>query len=168
MVERIEGTFEEALSLVANMDAQQEGFVLAWPPENGGGEWTRVKVKSKDYIRVHRILSNLSDFRIGSLWYFGKLHEIPIDIPEEFSLEISRIREELEKSSFEIEREIASAFSQTVAATGVGPSAKEFSSKAKEIAGEWFSPVMNFFRGKKNDERLLAFKKKFGRAPSED
>lgn len=168
MTERIEGSFEEALQMVAEMDAQQEGFVLAWPPEDGKGEWIRVKVKSKDYLRVHRILSNLSDFRIGSLWYFQKLHEIPIDIPEEFSMEINRIREELEKSSFQIEREIKDAFTRTTAAAGVGPSAKVFSSVAKEIAGEWFSAVMNQFRSKPNDVRLLAFKKRFERSPSED
>ena len=65
---------------VAEIPAGDEGFVYLWPEKN-----YRVKMKSAEYIELHRLVSNLSEKSIWEAMMAGKTPEqIKDGIPDEF------------------------------------------------------------------------------------
>lgn len=58
----------------------EEGFVYLWPTRN-----FRTKMKSAEYIRIHRLVSNLSEKSVWESLVAGKtLDQIKVGLPEEF------------------------------------------------------------------------------------
>ena len=71
-------TFGDALAAEPRPNA--EGFVIYIPRLND-----RVKVKQEDYVRLHRIITGLSERSVWELLKQGKRHdEICEDVPDEF------------------------------------------------------------------------------------
>ena len=64
----------------ADIPEGEEGFVFLWPVKN-----FRTKMKSADYIELHRLVSNLSEKSVWKALVDGKtLDQIKMGLPEEF------------------------------------------------------------------------------------
>lgn len=64
----------------ADIPDGDEGYVYLWPVRN-----FRTKMKSPEYIRIHRIVTGLSAKSIWEMLVQGKtIDQIKIDVPEEF------------------------------------------------------------------------------------
>jgi RNA ligase len=87
----------ELIEKSKNMPADEEGFVLKFP--NG----LRVKIKSEEYLRLHRVLSSISNMSVWeSLKKTGSIDGVLETIPDEFHPQLKEIettlREEYRKT----------------------------------------------------------------------
>lgn len=82
-------------------ESDKEGFVIRFYPSG-----YRVKIKFEDYVRLHKIMTNLSTRNVWeTLSSGGDINEMLVDVPDEFYNKIKDYAEEL-KSQFEtLERE---------------------------------------------------------------
>jgi RNA ligase len=65
---------------VVDIPAGGEGFVFLWPAKN-----FRTKMKSAEYVEIHRMISRLSEKTVWEAMVAGKTRdEIKIGLPEEF------------------------------------------------------------------------------------
>lgn len=77
-------------------ESDKEGFVIRFYPSG-----YRVKIKFEDYVRLHKIMTNLSTRNVWeTLSSGGDINEMLIDVPDEFYNKIKDYAEEL-KSQFE-------------------------------------------------------------------
>lgn len=100
LVKEYKLTFEEMFEFQKKQDLTIEGYVVRFP----SGE--RVKIKSKKYLEIARILSNLTPLSLWKTMIYGK---VPVEnleiVPEEFRSEIDRVVNDLE-SRYQSLREI--------------------------------------------------------------
>jgi len=82
VTEKVEANIDEIVKKCATLDSQEEGFVLRW---NDG---FRIKVKSAEYQKVHKIVCGLSDKAIAEAWNDGRIINLIKNLPEEFRVEI--------------------------------------------------------------------------------
>lgn len=82
-------------------ESDKEGFVIRFYPSG-----YRVKIKFEDYVRLHKIMTNLSTRNVWeTLSIGGDINEMLVDVPDEFYNKIKDYADEL-KSQFEtLERE---------------------------------------------------------------
>lgn len=84
-------TFDEMFEFQESKELSKEGFVVRFI----NGE--RVKIKSKRYLEIARILANLTPLSLWKVMENGKVKQDSIElIPEEFQVEIKQIVKELE------------------------------------------------------------------------
>lgn len=84
--------------------AETEGFVIKYNN-------MLVKVKSEDYLRLHRLIFNLNDKRIWEQLKDGMTkQEIIKDLPDEFQKEVGRKVETLLIQSLELQNEISDEY----------------------------------------------------------
>lgn len=75
-----ETNVESLFDLVKTLKgAEQEGFIVRY---NDG---TQYKIKGEDYLRLHRLVTNLTVKNVFQAW----LNDTAIDIPDEFSQEVT-------------------------------------------------------------------------------
>lgn len=94
-------TIDKMIELQKTIPKDQEGFVVRF--DNG----LRVKIKGEEYLKIHRIIANLSPL---SFWEVMENGKIPVSyiqqVPEEFKADFEPIVEKLEenytKASLEI------------------------------------------------------------------
>lgn len=87
-----ETNVESLFDLVKTLKgAEQEGFIVRY---NDG---TQYKIKGDDYLRLHRLVTNLTVKNVFQSW----LDDMPIDIPDEFSQEVTTYL-----ATFEAQREL--------------------------------------------------------------
>jgi RNA ligase len=68
-----------------------EGFVFLWPTRN-----FRTKMKSAEYVEIHRLVSNLSEKSVWEALVAGKtLDQIKVGLPEEFHQFIDDAHDEI-------------------------------------------------------------------------
>ena len=78
-------------SLKEKNEDNKEGFVLRFYPEN-----FRMKIKFEDYVRLHKVMTNLSTTAIWEvLSNGGSVDELLKDVPDEFYKKIKEYEEEL-------------------------------------------------------------------------
>lgn len=86
-------------SLKAQNDKNKEGFVLHFPNAN-----LRLKIKFEDYVRLHKIMTALSEIGIWEMLRDGKtLPEIIADIPDEMNEWLEGVVNRLQSAFDEIE-----------------------------------------------------------------
>jgi hypothetical protein len=131
-----------------------EGFVLHWP-ESG----FRIKMKAEDYKRRHRILSSIHPNRVDEA-IVSKKHEdlddvlksveaVLVEFPEEYVKPYEDAVQKWAKECFQAGRDIVhivSNFSTPKALALHLKSLKE--GEGKEFADQYFSHIMNYYRGK--------------------
>lgn len=77
-------------------ESDKEGFVIRFYPSG-----YRVKIKFEDYVRLHKIMTNLSTRNVWEMISSGgDINEMLVDVPDEFYDKIKNYAEEL-KSQFE-------------------------------------------------------------------
>jgi RNA ligase len=82
-------------------ESDKEGFVIRFYPSN-----YRVKIKFEDYVRLHKIMTNLSTRNVWeTLSNGGDIMETLVDVPDEFYDKIKGYAEELENQFNTLERE---------------------------------------------------------------
>lgn len=75
-------------------DHNSEGWVIHWPDRHD----FRIKVKTPEYVRMHKLVSTLSPLSIWRKMVNGKVPEKELEeYPDEFDDEINEIVEHLEK-----------------------------------------------------------------------
>lgn len=88
---------EELLIMAENPNnLQSEGFVLLYP--NG----QRIKIKYSDYIRVHKIVTDITPNRIYNIIKRDELYYVLNLVPDEFYIEIKEIVSKIELQQSEI------------------------------------------------------------------
>jgi RNA ligase len=93
-----EGVFKRYQNL---NESDKEGFVIRFYPSN-----YRVKIKFEDYVRLHKIMTNLSTRNVWeTLSNGGDIMETLVDVPDEFYDKIKGYAEELETQFNTLERE---------------------------------------------------------------
>ena len=99
---------------VVDIPPGEEGFVYLWPTRN-----FRTKMKDAEYIRLHRIIFNLTPKNIWRAMVAGKtLEEIKEPFPDEFYDEIDAIWNGIEAQISEIRSEVVHAYMMVTAAVG--------------------------------------------------
>lgn len=80
--------------VVKNISEDEEGYVLHWPYQDN----FRLKVKGAEYVRLHRLLTQVSS---KSIWELLKnnqpLDEVIERVPDEFYTWVKKTKEELEQ-----------------------------------------------------------------------
>ena len=100
ITEKINLDLQSVLDKIKTLDHTQEGFVLRW---NDG---FRLKVKSDEYLRVHKIVTGMSEESVLEFWVENNLEELIISLPEEFRQEIEDIKQKYNKILLDIKNEI--------------------------------------------------------------
>jgi RNA ligase len=78
-------------SLKEKNETNKEGFVLRFQPGN-----FRMKIKFEDYVRLHKIMTNLSTTAVWEvLSTGGSMDDLLKDVPDEFYQKIKEYQEEL-------------------------------------------------------------------------
>lgn len=83
-------TFEEMLANQKTLSANEEGYVIRFP------DGFRMKIKGEEYVRVHRVVFDLSDKNLAQGWKDGDIIPILASIPEEFRADFEKKVDELE------------------------------------------------------------------------
>jgi RNA ligase len=111
--------------LVAGFDSGQaveiasneEGFVYLWPTRN-----FRTKMKSAEYIRIHRLVSNLSEKSVWESLVAGKtLDEIKVGLPEEFHDFVDGVYNEIMSKVYDILLRTGNKFADLCSILGENP-----------------------------------------------
>lgn len=106
-------SIQEIVDKIKTMGMNEEGFVVQFD----GGE--RVKFKSEEYLKVARLLSNLTPLNFWRNMSQGKVDENFISIiPEEFRKEVDEIKNSLENEYVKIQDEIVSDIDKIIRTTG--------------------------------------------------
>ena len=93
-------------SLKQKNETNKEGFVLRFQPGN-----FRMKIKFEEYVRLHKIMTNLSTTAVWEvLSSGGKIDDILTDVPDEFFEKIKQYEKELIVQFNRIEEEYQNHF----------------------------------------------------------
>jgi len=84
ITELVDSNIDQVVKKCETMSSQEEGFVLRWD------DGFRLKVKSTEYLRLHKVLYGLSDKAIANAWREDRINDLIIMLPEEFRLEIEQ------------------------------------------------------------------------------
>ncbi len=86
-------TVDEAVARADILPGTSEGWVLWYPSSD-----YRIKIKGKEYLRIHKIVTNLSPLSFWEVMQGGSVPQSYLDsIPEEFRGQWEGIREDLER-----------------------------------------------------------------------
>lgn len=84
----------------------EEGFVLYWPHHD-----YRVKMKSAEYLRLHKIIFGLSERSVWASLGAGRtVEQICVDIPDEFHDWVKSVAKRLQNEQREVERKVIGGF----------------------------------------------------------
>lgn len=98
-------SIEEMIELQKTIPKDQEGFVVRF--DNG----LRLKIKGEEYLKIHRIISNLSPLSFWDVMKDGEVPKTYIEqVPEEFRGQFEPIVEYLEESYCKILNEVIDEF----------------------------------------------------------
>lgn len=103
LAERFNLTIEEMLEVKKTLDGNKEGFIVCYR------DGFRMKIKGDEYVRRHKILTNLSDKTILEIWEHNnkeELENILKEIPEEFRGDYEKLIEEAELSLLSLQLEV--------------------------------------------------------------
>jgi len=99
---------DELVKICEKMSSQEEGFVVRF--ENG----YRLKIKSSEYCRIHRIISNLSPLAIWeSMMNKDNLDLIRKELPEEILVDMDTITDILYKQQEKLVDDIRYAYNNS-------------------------------------------------------
>lgn len=78
----------------------REGFVLTWP--NEGGPAHRLKIKFSRYVRLHSLMSNVTERRIHDAMLEGTFEEFLSSCPDEIYSDVERVFQRFTSEALEI------------------------------------------------------------------
>jgi RNA ligase len=137
-------------SMVKN---NEEGFVVRF----SNGE--RVKIKGEEYIRLHKIMTNVSTTGIWEILSTGgNFEEILKDVPDEFYNKIKDYEKELRYQYFSVSEycgKLHDGFRYGKYGDKEEPTKKEYAEFVMKNVKPEFRPVMFFMWDKKNYEQVI-------------
>ena len=99
--------YEDLEKTIANISDDEEGYVMVWREHNN----IRVKVKGKEYVRLHRILTQVSSKSVWELLSNNEsLDEILNKVPDEFYKWVKDTQFNLNKEFAEIKTRCVNDF----------------------------------------------------------
>lgn len=105
IVKEYDLTFDAMFEFQEKDDLSKEGFVVRF------SDGTRIKIKSKKYLSIARILSNLTPLRVWENMVCGKVNQAFLEeVPEEFREELEEMKNKLEKHYNKLMIEIQNEF----------------------------------------------------------
>lgn len=112
----------------AEIPPGDEGFVYLWPNIN-----FRTKMKSADYIELHRLVSNLSEKSIWEQLVAGKTAgEIKDGLPDEFHDFVDKTAWNIQNSALALVRQSIMEYTEIVNELGPDFQRKDFAQKASK------------------------------------
>lgn len=109
VVKRYDG-ITDYRTLVSHADPNAEGFVIRFQKELRQPS-LRVKIKLAEYVRLHRILTGVSNLAIWEYMAAGKsLDELLEAVPDEFYAWVKQTKEQLTERYAQIETECRTNF----------------------------------------------------------
>lgn len=100
-----EDPVKELKSILPHLDSNREGFVVKF------SDGLRVKMKGDEYVRLHRIVTDLSSKRIWEYLKDGhNIKELLQDVPDEYYKWIKKTKEDLYKEFNKIKSKARSAY----------------------------------------------------------
>lgn len=119
-----------------NLDGNQEGYVFHWPFRNN----LRVKMKGKEYVRLHRLITGFSTKSIWEcLMNEQNLDDILQNIPDEFYDWVREKEKELWSQFSKIRNDASSAYHETIQIAGRREKAIFLKEQYPEIMSEVFA-----------------------------
>lgn len=104
-----------------------EGFVFLWPAKN-----FRTKMKSAEYVEIHRMISRLSEKTVWQALVTGKTRdEIKVGLPEEFHVWVDGVIDEITNNASEILDRVSGKFDD-LNSRGLTESRKDFALAIKD------------------------------------
>lgn len=101
--ENLDKVIEDTKSMVG----EQEGYVFHWPDKNN----FRLKIKSDEYVRLHRLITMFSNKSIWELLMNNQpFDELLEKVPDEFYLWVKKTKTELEDKFEDIKKEAERVF----------------------------------------------------------
>ncbi|MCB9765492.1 MAG: hypothetical protein H6739_37305 [Alphaproteobacteria bacterium] len=153
VTEPVEGDLPALLERAEALDDQHEGFVLRWGDH-------RVKVKSRAYKRVHRLITGLTERALADHWYAGTAAALRPLVSEELRMWIDAQLAELDGAVAAMER----AVEALVAANADAPSRKDFV-MAVGPKHPLFGMAIRRFLGQRLDYREAVYRARYPGAP---
>lgn len=103
--------YEDLEKTIATISDDEEGYVMVWPQHNN----IRVKVKGAEYVRLHRLLTQVSSKSVWELLANNQpLDEILNRVPDEFYKWVRDTQFKLEKEFAEIKTRCLNDFNAIV------------------------------------------------------
>jgi hypothetical protein len=113
-------------NLKAKNEDNKEGFVLRYQPDN-----FRMKIKFEEYVRLHKIMTNLSTTAVWGILSNGRrMEDMLKDVPDEFYVKIKEYQDHLLNEYTEILHSHLAKVSSTL--RYYRPSRKEMAERFKE------------------------------------
>jgi hypothetical protein len=109
MIEKVEGTFAELQARVEQLDHTEEGFVVRLL---GDQKINRIKLKSKKYLRVLRVVKLMSERQKAELWMNGEIDAAIDKLPQEFKHVLISRKNDYENAMTELSKNIQANFDQ--------------------------------------------------------
>jgi len=112
---------------VVDIPAGGEGFVFLWPTRN-----FRTKMKSAEYVEIHRMISNLSEKSVWEALCAGKtLDQIKVGLPEEFHRWIDDVATDIQARALDIVSKATYNF-KVLEESGMTESRRDFAIKIQD------------------------------------
>lgn len=144
----------DSLDQLASMDVPNaEGFVCYFPEAN-----VRIKMKFPEYVRLHKIITGVSEIGIWEMLRDGKsLDELIEKVPDEFFKWVKETAEKLEGQFEAIRKEVLYDFEDMIAWSG-GHKVYEANMEDLNVeeTRERRKPIAKFFSTKKYPSLLFA------------
>lgn len=111
-----------------------EGLVLRL------GDSTHLKIKQEDYVRLHRIVSGLSEKTVWEALKDGKEEELKENVPDEMYEWFENVCQSFEKAAFDIATQVMIEHAEVVSRLPEGYTRKEFAKEAikSDVRGHLF------------------------------
>jgi hypothetical protein len=129
----------------------EEGYVVFWPDED-----VRIKFKFQEYMRIHKIRSQLSPKYIWELLSSGKDIEDLLDLPDEFVIEVQQIKDKLLNDFRDIERKALHRVKEIIIHLPGGGDDRAIKKQfASEVAQDPMAPLLFAIFNKKQHSKVI-------------
>jgi RNA ligase len=123
----------EEFSKRENTGTESEGLVLYFPKED-----MRVKLKHPEYVRLHRVMTDVSERRIWECLAEGEdLNAYLEDVPDEFYRQVSGTRDKLQSQYDALRNEVKERTNHILSEIGREPPRKLLAEKVMEQKKEF-------------------------------
>lgn len=145
----------EAMEQVANSPEREnhEGYIILWKETN-----TRIKMKHEKYVKLHRIMTGVSERSIHSLLASGgkaQLEEVKQTAPEEFTDFINKSIDKLEKKYAYEESKIKKAYQELIESLPSDVQQKDFALAVQKMPKGLSNHMFSLHAGRGVNEKKI-------------
>jgi RNA ligase len=105
IVPKFDYTIEQMMELQKTLPKDQEGFIVRF------ADGLRVKIKGEEYLRIHRLISQVTPLAFWDVMVEGKVRaDFLKELPEEYRTEADKIVKVLENKYMNLKHDIINEF----------------------------------------------------------